>query len=351
MEKLSRSIFEKSNQNGQIPVPKDTLITVIVTHFNYSYFVGQALHSVARQSHTNFECVIVDDGSDQSHLAQLKLLLTSLDDKRFRVIELAENKGQTFALFEGLRYSSGEFVSLLDPDDLYGSDFLEKMLRCHLNPCVYASVAACEMGLFRIGGSILTNSYVGFKSKALDDEKLMHYEASLSDFGFSTYYPPEATGWLWATTSSLMFRRDALEALRRETYMPNTKVHADTYCVFGAHMLGGTLFVDEVLSWRGLHKDNAAEASWVTNSKQNRHRPSFDDVSTQVKFFAAQTLFENGTVSYMRPYVMGKMLKAHFSTDDVEKLLGLAPEFAAKIVAQTSILQPDLLRPRMKLEP
>ena len=307
------------------PDLQTTLITVIVTHYNYAQMVGSALQSVLKQSHTNFECVIVDDCSDKENRDAVRLIVAGLNDSRFKLVELSENKGQTNAVFVGLSHSSGEFVSLLDPDDLYMPDFLRKMLRCHLNPCAYASVASCEMGLFRIGGSILTNAYVGFKLDALDEGKLPIYEAMLSDFGFSKFYPPDTTGWLWGTTSSMMFRRDALKALRRDSYMTYTKLHADTYCVFGAHMLGGTLFVDEVLSWRGLHKNNSAEATWVTYINQNRARPDFDDVSEQVKFFAAETLLNNHNFSYLHKRTMAKVLRAHFDTKTTGKLLANYP--------------------------
>ncbi len=311
-----------------LPNQDNTLVTIIVTHFNYAHMIETALRSAVDQSHTNFECVIVDDFSNQENRAALRKCFSELGDPRFKLIELKENKGQINAVYEALAQSTGEFVSLLDPDDLYHPEFLRKMLRCHLNPCVYAPVAACEMGLFRIGGSILTNTYVGFKAQAISDEKLLRYEASLLDFGFSCYYGPETTGWIWGTTSSLMFRRDALEALRQEAFSPEQKICADTYCVAGAHMLGGTLFVDELLSWRGLHKDNSVEASVVLSIEQRRQRPTFTDTSQDLKYAAARTILENGSFRNLKTRDFAKVMRAHFSQVDAKKLLAQYPSLS-----------------------
>lgn len=316
-----------SGDAGRIPSPEDALITVVMTHFNYSEIVDHALASVARQTHANFECVIVDDCSSDMHRMRLRSKVAALDDPRFKLVELPENKGQTNAIFEGIRHGSGEFVSLLDPDDLYAPEFLERMLSCHLNPVTYAAVAGCNMGLYRVGGAILTGGYTDFKQRAMRDGTLPRLEASLFDYGFSVYHPPETVGWLWATTSSLMFRRDALEALRREEYMPDIKICGDTYCVFGCHMLGGTLFRDEVLSWRGVHGGNAVEASWVVSSEQRKQQLDFADPSKKIKHFAMQTLLENRTASYLPDRSLGKVLRAHFADEDVKALLGHNKEY------------------------
>lgn len=321
-----------NNSQQLILTNEKVLVTVIVTHYNYSEFVEAALKSVVTQSHSNFECVVVDDCSNPEHIQKLRQILESLTDKRFKLIELSKNTGQTNAVFEALKHSTGEFVSLLDPDDLYESQFIEKMLKCHLNPSVTAAVATCEMGLFRIGGSILSKSYVGFKREAIANADLPKCEASLYDFGFSKYYPPETTGWLWATTSSLMFRRDALEILRRKTYMLDTKICADTYCVIGSHLLGGTLFLDEALSWRGIHENNAVESERHFSSFQNRHQPKFVDTSIEIKAFVTKTILQNDCMKNLNPDRLLKTLKSHFTNAQLIELLADQPELALKLL-------------------
>lgn len=318
---------------------KQVLVTIIVTHYDYSNFVENALRSVVAQSHTHFECVVVDDHSAPHHVQKLRQVIAGLADSRFKLVELPENKGQTNAVFEGLKHSAGEFVSLLDPDDLYETQFLEKMLKCHLNPCVYAPVAACEMGVFRVGGAILSKAYVGFKRDAVVAGELPKYEASLYDFGFSKYYPPEITEWIWATTSSLMFRRDALEILRREAYMPSINICADTYCVFGAHLMGGTLFIDEVLSWRGIHSANAVESDKHFSSYQKRHQLEFLDTTLTIKLFVMKTILENDCLMHLKPDRLLSTLVSHFSVNQLEGLLADKPALATKLLAHAWTLE------------
>ena len=326
--------MSQTNLPQIVPDIRQVLITIIVTHYNYSNFVENALQSVLSQSHTNFECIIVDDCSTSHHIEKLRQIIATLTDPRMRLVELPENKGQTNAVFEGLKNSTGEFVSLLDPDDLYEPLFLETMLKCHLNPCVSAAVAACEMGLYRIGGAILSRSYLGFKRDAINNNELPKCEASLYDFGFSKFYPPEVSGWLWATTSSLMFRRDALEILRRNTYMQDTMIFADTYCVIGSHLLGGTLFVDEVLSWRGLHNGNAVAAVRHFSTFQRRLQLDSLDPTLTIKFFVAKTILENDCLTHLTPDRLLKTLKAHFSTEELRALLTDHSALAVDLVAQ-----------------
>jgi Glycosyl transferase family 2 len=307
--------------NVVIPSIADTLVTVLVTHYNYSHLVGRALQSVVQQTHQRFECVIVDDGSQAPHVKRLHDEVEILGDKRFRILALPKNMGQTAAVFEGLRKTSGDFVALLDPDDLYEPDFLAEMLRSHLNPCLYAAVAGCEMALYRVGGGRLTGTYSRFRRDAIENGTLPQVEASLLDFGFSKYLPPETHGWLWCTTSSLMFRRDALIPLQRKDYGPDLRICADTYCVFGAHLQGGTLFVDKVLSWRGIHADNAVETERLVSSEQRRHKPSFTDTSRAIKLLAAHTLVENGAFANIKEKTLARMLNAQFSKAELADLL------------------------------
>ncbi len=312
-------------ENQLPPKIDDTHLTIIVTHFNYSDVIGKALRSVVNQTHRNFECLVVDDHSEPDHRKRLRAEVSALADPRIRILELPENRGQTNAVFRGLEQTSGEFVSLLDPDDLYAPEFLEKMLKCHLNPITYAAVAACEMGLFRVNGPRLTQTYLGFKSDCIKSGTLARAEASLADFGFSAYHPPDTTGWLWCTTSSLMFRRDALLPLQRKTFIPELKICADTYCVIGAHMLGGTLFIDEVLSWRGIHARNAVEVPWLVSREQQRHRAEFIDDSKKIRRFVAQTMIDNGSFFQLREEMLVATLSKNFALGELKQLLAKQP--------------------------
>jgi hypothetical protein len=69
------------------------------------------------------------------------------------------------------------------------------------------------------------------------------------------------TAWLWSTTSGMVFRRDALEAIRPDR-PGDIRISADLYLAFGAHFLGGTVRLERVLGSYRLHGANAWAAKW-----------------------------------------------------------------------------------------
>lgn len=97
------------------------LVTVIVPCYNYAHFLGETLDSVLAQTYTNWECLIIDDGSTDrtkevaEHYCQ--------KDKRFRYI-YQSNQGLSAARNKGIDEAKGEFIQFLDSDDLITSEKL-----------------------------------------------------------------------------------------------------------------------------------------------------------------------------------------------------------------------------------
>ena len=96
-----------------------SLISVIVPCYNYSHFLPETLDSIITQSYFNWECIIVDDGStDNTKEITQKYILK---DKRIRYI-FQVNQGLSGARNTGILNSYGEYIQLLDADDLITSD-------------------------------------------------------------------------------------------------------------------------------------------------------------------------------------------------------------------------------------
>ena len=105
---------------------KQPLITVVMPNYNGHRFVEQAIDSVLNQTYPNFELLVVDDCSkdDSLQLVQQK----AQSDDRVRVIALEHNAGVANARNVGIREAKGEFIALLDNDDLWTEDKLERQL-------------------------------------------------------------------------------------------------------------------------------------------------------------------------------------------------------------------------------
>lgn len=102
------------------------MITIIVPTFNRQDYISETLDSLLKQTHQDWECIIVDDGStDETEEILQKFLL---DDKRFsfyyRPAEMP--KGANSCRNFGFLKAKGHYIKFLDSDDLLTTDCLEK---------------------------------------------------------------------------------------------------------------------------------------------------------------------------------------------------------------------------------
>lgn len=234
------------------------LISIIVTHHNYSAHIEDALRSMLDQSHEHWECVIVDDASDERHRIALQAILARIDSAKIKTVWLRENVGQIPAFFAGLDATTGEFVCPLDPDDRYAESFLEESLAAHLHPGLFCPVVCSDQYLLKDGGVI--SATTGKRGSLAEREELSFTHANVP-------------GWHWTSTSSLMLRRAALDYLR-----PHKPIIAagivekralDAYLAQGAHRLGGSIFIRKALVYRSLHATNAFIANNLCTSFQS----------------------------------------------------------------------------------
>ncbi|MCC5969917.1 MAG: glycosyltransferase family 2 protein [Pararhodobacter sp.] len=99
-------------------------ISVIVPVYNVAAHVGACIDSLRAQSLTDFEALVIDDGStDGSGEVALEAIA---GDPRFRLIRQA-NRGLSGARNTGLEAARGEFIAFLDSDDQFAPGFLAQM--------------------------------------------------------------------------------------------------------------------------------------------------------------------------------------------------------------------------------
>ena len=105
-------------------------VSVIVPFFNSSRTIKYTLNSIIRQSFKDFECLLINDGSEDDSLEIVKNI-TDLD-KRFRIFSQI-NKGVVSARNLGIKNSKGRFITFLDADDLWHHDFLKESISIRKN--------------------------------------------------------------------------------------------------------------------------------------------------------------------------------------------------------------------------
>lgn len=103
------------------------LISVIVPIYNGEQFLRQCIESILKQSYSNLEILLINDGSFDSsgEICDKYALL----DKRIRVFHEL-NAGVSAARNKGIENSHGEYISFIDSDDVIDFDMYEKMLKC-----------------------------------------------------------------------------------------------------------------------------------------------------------------------------------------------------------------------------
>lgn len=98
------------------------IISIIIPCYNQAQYLDECLQSVWDQTYTDWECIIVNDGSLDHTDEIVKKWLTK--DVRFQYLK-KENEGVSAARNSGIEKSTGEWILPLDGDDKIGSRYLE----------------------------------------------------------------------------------------------------------------------------------------------------------------------------------------------------------------------------------
>lgn len=99
------------------------LVSVIIPSYNHEKFIRECVDSVLSQTYLNLELIIIDDGSKDSTCEILK----EYNDSRVQII-FQENAGAHNAINRGLSIAKGEYISILNSDDIYMKNRLEVLV-------------------------------------------------------------------------------------------------------------------------------------------------------------------------------------------------------------------------------
>ncbi len=107
-------------------LPANPLISVLMPNYNYARYLPQAVQSVLTQTYDNWELIICDDGSTDNSVELLRAYAAK--DPRITIIT-KENGGVASALNAAFAASRGEILCILDSDDWFISNKLERVLQ------------------------------------------------------------------------------------------------------------------------------------------------------------------------------------------------------------------------------
>ena len=134
-------------------IRENILVTIIVPVYNLELYIGDCIQSILRQTYTNLQVIIVDDGSTDNS----RSIIREYAKRDSRINALYQtNLGVSSARNNGLRNAKGQFIMFVDGDDEIECVAVEKLLRL---ACSYnVDVVCCnfvyenkEKGIYRKG--------------------------------------------------------------------------------------------------------------------------------------------------------------------------------------------------------
>jgi glycosyltransferase involved in cell wall biosynthesis len=218
-------------------------VSVIIPTYNAANWLKQSIDSVLRQIFTDYELIIIDDGSTDDTSSIVK----SFDDKRIRYFHKA-NGGVASARNMGLDKATGEYIAFLDSDDLWPESYLEVI--------VLALEKASDYGL----------AYTAMTVSYPDGTITKHFRASDCVSGWTTcnLFNKE---FIWAQAS--VFRKSLLDRFRWDELL---KTGSDYDAFLRLSLKTPFLFVPDIEIVRRVRKDSVGMHSFSSTVNCNKLR-------------------------------------------------------------------------------
>jgi len=106
----------------------EPLFSVLVPVFNRAHLIEDCLNSVFEQTYTNWQLVVVDDGSEDS----IESVITKFPQEKIKFIRMNSNEGVGSAFRRAATEANGELIGMLGSDDALVREALEDMVLAHL---------------------------------------------------------------------------------------------------------------------------------------------------------------------------------------------------------------------------
>jgi glycosyltransferase involved in cell wall biosynthesis len=267
------SVFSEANI-------KNKLVSVVIPNFNGAKFIAEAIDSVLAQTYEKFEIIVVNDGSTDNSLEILELF-----SDKITVIK-SENYGAAHARNLGILHSKGEYISLLDADDFWHIQKLEKQI--DLITSSNSDLVYCASNVIDADSHLLNVLRPEFSGDCYEQFKK---------------FPTSAI--VVAGCSSSLFRRKILAA--SGLFNPNVTPPSEDWDFFRRVSRSGKIdFLQEVLVTYRLHGNNISHQSIKTNFNGNKSALNQliceDD---EIKVIGKILLWSRLYFSYFKTFVKG----------------------------------------------
>ena len=233
------------------------LVSVVMPLFNHESYVEEAVNSVLSQSYKNFELIIIDDCSKDASVERL----SQFQDGRIRTFFHAENLGAHATINEGVSLARGEYVSLINSDDIYKAQRLDTLYGLCTNNNV--SLAGTAMELIDEKGKRV-RSAIHWWNEWYND--LVKCYIDTGDLNLALL-----RGNFFITTSNFFFRRSLVDQIGQ--FQAYRYVHDYEFLLRAASHAGVRVvfFHDQPLLSYRLHRTNT-----IRENAKEANRETFD---------------------------------------------------------------------------
>lgn len=245
------------------------VLSLIVVNRDYGRFLGQTIDSIKAQDYAPIECVIVDNGSTDQSLEVIERHVAG--DPRFSVVALPENRGQLGGLLAGLDKTSGQFLAVVDADDVLMPSFASVHVQTHLAVSTTVAVTSSELVQVDSEGRCVASSYrdqrspdgarIGARTAVRAARDVVRLSTVTAEYYEETLSPrvrlEPATNprWLWSPGTNNVLRRSVVDLVLHEASAPRNR-SADSFLLPLCHAFGGTALVDLPLASYRVHGAN-----------------------------------------------------------------------------------------------
>lgn len=204
-------------------------ISFIVTSYNYANFIQETIKSIKNQTCKDCEIIVVDDFSTDNSVE----ILQKIDG--IKLICHDQNKGQLASIITGLKYATGDYISIIDSDDTIYPEFAQTLVE-----------------------EIKNNDIALVCCNSKETKLLTPKNAS---FG----------GWWWTPMSCGMLKKEYITDLLNYKNTKYWKICPDKLIFNLAHLQGNSKIINKILVNKREHDKNAGKTNFrfFVNLKNN----------------------------------------------------------------------------------
>lgn len=135
---------------------KEPLVTVVMPVYNAERFLRQAIESVLEQTYSNIELIMIDDCSND--LSYQIMAEYEKQDCRVRAIKGDKNQGVAHVRNRGIQLAEGEYIALLDSDDVWEKTKIERQIELIRHES--ADIVYCSLDFIDENGETIKQPFV-----------------------------------------------------------------------------------------------------------------------------------------------------------------------------------------------